>query len=60
MAGEPVFYVLNFINFHYSVQPERVSFRAYLTVIYNEPKMKIYIQVSINLQLINNKSYGRY
>jgi len=26
------------------VQPERVSFRAYLTLIYCEPRMKIYIQ----------------
>lgn len=39
--------ILNCCFFHFSVIPERKSFRAYTSILYLDPRMKIYIQVCI-------------
>ena len=33
-------------SFYFSVPPERTSFRSYTAVLYSEPRMRIFIQVS--------------
>lgn len=36
----------NQLNLFFSVMPERKSFRAYSAILYLDPRMKIYIQVT--------------
>jgi len=39
---------MDHIIFYFSIQPEKMSFRSYCSIIYCEPRMKIYIQVCSN------------
>ena len=45
---------------YFSLMPERKSFRAYTSVLYVDPRMKIYInskKVTMNMFILTNDQY---